>query len=301
MDENRTRKSRLGGLAALGAVAVVLTAILFAAAALAGFGPKIKPGLKSKRVISSRSFSFSGADNPQRFHVYCPHGLRPLGGGVTTGPQPDATGAGTFPVAYERLGKQEGWHITVAQVGRGGSTSATLQVLCRRYRGNIEPEEKFIKSQTYRNVGPGETKQFTQTCPKGRQLLSGGYLTSQLFTNKGVYVTESRMSGARSWTVSATGVRGGDGGQVSAIAYCIGSHKRLLTEVASAPASVTRGRTGTTTTPDCPAGRRLIAGGFSAPDTLRIFNGAFNDLNNWTASAASYTGNGQVTAYGYCL
>jgi hypothetical protein len=145
MDENRTLKTRLGLLAALGAAAVVLTAILFAAAAPAGFGPKIKPGLKSIRVISSRAFNISGADDPERLHAYCPDGLRPLGGGVTTGPQPDATGAGTFPVAYERLGKQEGWHITVAQVGRGGSTSVTVQVLCRRYRGNIEPEEKFIK------------------------------------------------------------------------------------------------------------------------------------------------------------
>jgi hypothetical protein len=39
MDENRTLKTRLGLLAALGAAAVVLTAILCRAAAPAGFGP----------------------------------------------------------------------------------------------------------------------------------------------------------------------------------------------------------------------------------------------------------------------
>ena len=73
---------------------------------------------------------------------------------------------------------------------------------------------------------------------------------------------------------------------MSAIAYCVKSRKQLLAEVASAPASVTRGRTATATTPDCPADNRLIAGGFSAPATLRIFDGAFDGLNTWTASAA---------------
>jgi hypothetical protein len=177
----------------------------------------------------------------------------------------------------------------------------TAQVLCRRYKGNIDPEEKFIKSRTYKNIGAGETKQFTQTCPKGRQLLSGGFLTSHFFSDKGVYVTESRMTGDRSWTVSATGVAGGSGGQVSSIAYCIKSHKHLLAEVASAPARVMRGKPASVTTPDCPAGKQLIAGGYSAPPALRVFSGGFSDLNHWTASAAFYTGSGQLTALGYCL
>jgi hypothetical protein len=302
MDENQlTSKRRLGALAVLAVAAIALTAILFAAAAPAGFGPKLKPGLKSRQALSSRSFHIRGVDHPQRFQVYCPRGLRPLGGGMRTDPQPDGNGAGAFPVSYERLGQQEGWHISVSQVGRGSSTSVTVQVLCRRYKGNIDPEEKFIKSRKYKNVGPGETKQFTQTCPNGKQLISGGYLSSHFFSNKGVYVTESRMSGDKSWTVSATGIPGGSGGQVSAIAYCIHSRKQLLTQVASAPAGVAPGRTGTATTPECPPGKRLIAGGFSAPSTLRIFDGAFNGFDSWTASAAPYTGGGQVTAFGYCL
>ncbi len=117
----------------LGATLIALAAILLPAAAPAGFGPKLKPKLKSKSALVSRSFTISGSDRPQRFEVYCPRGLRPLGGGIKSDPVPDASGAGAFPVSYERLGVQGGWHITVAQVGRGGSTSVTLQVLCRRY------------------------------------------------------------------------------------------------------------------------------------------------------------------------
>lgn len=287
--------------AGLGATVVALAAVLFSATAPAGYGPKLKPNLKSKKVIASRSFTITGSDNPQRFEVYCPRGLRPLGGGVITDRPPDGTGAGAYPVSYERLGKQDGWHIGVAQVGRGGSTSVTLQVLCRRYKGDIDPEEKFIKSRTYKNVAPGQTKRFTQTCPRGKQLISGGYLSSHFYSGKGVYVTESRMAGPRSWTISATGVPGGSGGQVSSIAYCISSRKPLLTEVASAPASVRPGDTATTATPECPGAKQLIVGGFSAPSTVRVFDAGFQGTNTWTASAAPYTGAGEITALGYCL
>jgi hypothetical protein len=287
--------------AGLAVTAVALASLFFAAVAPAGFGPKLKPKLHSKRVIASRSFTISGSDNPQRYQVYCPRGLRPIGGGVTTDPAPESGASGAFPVSYERLGEQQGWHIGVAQVGRSGSTAVTLQVMCRRYKGDIDPVEKFIKSRTYKNVAAGETKRFTSTCARGRQLLSGGYLTSHFFSNKGVYVTESRMSGPRSWTISATGVAGGSGGQVSAIAYCVKSHKPLLSEVASAPATARPGATATATTPDCPLGRRLVAGGFSAPSSVRVFDGAFLGFRTWTASAAAYTGSGQITALGYCL
>lgn len=287
--------------AGLAAALVALASLFFVALAPAGYGPTLKPKLHSKRVIATRSFTISGSDDPQRFEVYCPRGLRPLGGGVTSDPAPDASGAGAFPVSYERLGEQQGWHVSVAQVGRSGSTAVTVQVMCRRYKGNIDPVEKFIKSRTYKNVAAGETKRFTSTCPRGKQLASGGYLSSQFFSRKGVYVTESRMSGPRSWTIVATGVVGGTGGQVSPIAYCLKSRKPLLSEVESAPATVRTGTTATATTPDCPAGRRLVAGGFSAPSTVRIFDGAFLGFRTWTASAAPYTGAGQITALGYCL
>ncbi len=279
-----------------------LAATALAATAFAGFGPPLKPGLKSKAVIATKQFTIQGSDNPQRYEVYCPRGTRPLGGGMFASPPPDAAGNGAFPVSYERLGQQDGWHISVAQVGRAAGTEVTLQVMCRKYKGNIDPVEHFVKDQTTKNVEAGETKQFTQTCRGGKRIITGGYLSSHFFTNKGVYVTESRMANQKSWTISATGVPGGTGGQVTAIAYCTKSKKPLVSEVQSAPATATPAATATATAPECPGKKKLIAGGFTAPPQVRVFDGGFRGLNTWTASAASYAGGtGAVTALGYCL
>jgi hypothetical protein len=286
----------------LATVGVALTAALVAASAPAGFGPTLKPKLKAKRIITSKIHTISGLDTDERFEVFCPRGLRPLGGGVGNDPPPDPmTGAGAYQVSYERLGQQDGFHGSVSHILRPGSTQITLQVLCRRYRGDIDPVEHFIKSTEFKNIGAGETKRFTETCPKSRRIIDGGYLSSHFFATKGVYVTESRMASPRSWTVLAHGVAGGNGGQITAIAYCLKSKKNLLSEVASAPGKVTPGLAGTATTPACPGGKKLISGGFSAPASVRVYDGFFASLDSWTASAVSYTGVGEITALGYCL
>ena len=154
--EMAAQMRQLGFGVAIAALTLAIAAALtFAVGADAGYGPKLKPRMKSQRVISANTFSITGVDNPQRYQVYCPRGKRPLGGGVSVDPLPEKAGGGAYPVSYERLGQQEGWHISVAQVGRGGTTSVHVQVLCRRYRGDIDPEEKFIKSRAYKNIGPG--------------------------------------------------------------------------------------------------------------------------------------------------
>jgi hypothetical protein len=289
------------------AVAALLLAVALAGVASAGFGPKLKPNMHSKRVLATQTYSITGSDNPQRFEVSCPKGKRPLGGGAITSPPVDATGAGAIPTAYERLGQQEGWHITISQIHRQGTSNATLQVLCRKYKGNIDPVEHFIKSQTFTNIGAGETKRFTETCPGKKKIVTGGFLTSQLFNAKGVYVAESRMVGNNGWTVLAHGVDSGIGGQVTAIAYCTKSKKTLLKEVAGPPATATLGTpntpgtTATSTAPDCPGKSKLVAGGFSSPPGVLVFDGSFADLDTWRASAAPFTGSGAVTALGYCL
>jgi hypothetical protein len=63
---------------------------------------------------------------------------------------------------------------------------------------------------------------------------------------------------------------------------------------------VTTTATGTATAPPCPGSKDLIAGGFSAPPTVRVFDGGFRGLGTWAASGAAYTGPGDVTAFGYC-
>jgi hypothetical protein len=283
------------------ATAAALAVALLAATAIAGFGPQLKPGLKSRTALIASSATINGSDNPERYEVFCPRGLRPLGGGMLTDSQPNGPDSGAFPVSSERLGQQDAWHTTVAQVGRGVGTPVTIQAFCQRYSGNVVPVQHFIKSPSYKNVDQGQTKQFTETCPRGKRIISGGYLTSQLFTGKGIYVTESRMATQHSWTVSATGVPGGSGGQVSPIAYCRRSKKPLVTEVKSPPATATPAAVATAATPDCPGSKHLITGGYSAPPSVRIFEAGFRGPDTWIASASAYTGAGDVIALGYCL
>jgi hypothetical protein len=78
----------------------------------------------------------------------------------------------------------------------------------------------------------------------------------------------------------------------------------ILTEVASSPAPVASGTTATTTTPTCPTGKRLIAGGFSSSgSTNGLFTtGEFKANGTWSATSYGFFGAvPQITAYGYCL
>jgi len=80
--------------------------------------------------------------------------------------------------------------------------------------------------------------------------------------------------------------------------------RSIITEVVSSPAPVAAGGSASTTTPTCPAGRKLIAGGFSTNgSTSTLFDGAeFNSNGTWTAHAYGFFGAApQLTAYGYCL
>ena len=102
----------------------------------------------------------------------------------------------------------------------------------------------------------------------------------------------TRVANVGRQVVDGLGDRGrrGQGGQISSIAYCVKSKKHLLERGRERAGDRDAGTPATTTTPDCPPGKKLIAGGYSAPPSLRVFQGAFEGLNNWTAGAASYTG-----------
>jgi hypothetical protein len=78
----------------------------------------------------------------------------------------------------------------------------------------------------------------------------------------------------------------------------------IITEVVSSPAPVSAGDSATTTTPACPAGKRLVTGGFSTGgSTDALFaQGAFNPNGTFSATANGFFGAApQLTAYGYCL
>src|SRR5262249_45179926 len=123
----------------------------------------------------------------------------------------------------------------------------------------------------------------TAPCPSGTRLFSGGFQRTNFstpdFKTNGIYyggnyITEWRAVG-NGWRVSA-GSTGANGGELTAIAYCADDPSLPITTV-SATEHVDDGEVGSATTPRCPRGRALIAGGFGSggSHTALIANGYF--------------------------
>ena len=250
-------------------------------------------------TIATRTFKISGPNERRRLVVRCPGRTSPLGGGMISNPPPSGDGEGVYPHSYERLGLQQGWHVAAVHFSpsrRGHPHDVTLQVVCGRKGEHVTPPHTTVF------VRPGQTKTIQATCPGRRHLFGGGFQRTDFITGGGNYVTESRAISSQTWQVSGSAF-GSFGGELTAIAYCRRSKQPLLTEV-SAPTVVPHGMYGTATTPPCPAGRRLVSGGFSSspPGPLFFTNGFINTDGSWTASGFNYFGpTATLAAYGYCL
>lgn len=251
--------------------------------------------------LVSRGFPVAGADVVKRLALNCPGRLEPVGGGMIANPPPGADGEGIYPHSYERLGAQRGWHISVVMVDptRPGTVGrrVTLQALCAK---GMVPSKPTPHTTVF--VRPGRTRSTVARCPKGQKLYSGGYQRSDFRTFDGSYVTESRAISARAWRVTGHAF-GTLGGEITAIANCAKSKRKLFTEV-SASVPVGAGAFARATTPTCPGGRVLAVGGFSLHGSPLGFiaDGFFNPNGTWSASAFGYFGAApSLTAYGYCL
>lgn len=250
-------------------------------------------------TIATKTFRMSGADEKSRFTVRCPGRKIPFGGGMRATPPPSPDGEGVYPHSYERLGVQSGWHVTpvLFDPSRGSTEprDVTLQVVCGRKGSHVTPPHTTVF------VGPGQTKTIRATCPGRRHLFGGGFQRTDFISRGGDYVTESRAISSKTWQVTGTAF-GSFGGELTAIAYCRRSKKPLVKEV-SASTTVGVRQYGTATTPPCPAGRRLVFGGFSSSPSGPVFltDGFINTDQAWTASGFNYFGpEATVTAYGYC-
>ncbi len=293
-----TANRSLHRLIAPASVLVVLLAGLLAASALGSRAHTSKARVSGSVTLRSKSFTLSRPDQKQRLTVGCPGKQRPLGGGMTSSPPPSAGGEGVYPHSYERLGVQRGWHVTAVLYDPDHrSTQArnvTLQVACGPRLGHVTPPHKT------RYVKPGQTKTVTATCPGRRHLFSGGFQRTDFISQGGNYVIESRAISAKSWRVTGHAF-GGFGGELTAIAYCTRSKRPMITEVSNST-SLAPGY-GSVTTPACPPGTRMTAGGFSSNGSTSTFltNGIINQDGTWSASGYNFGSGATLTAYGYCL
>lgn len=263
------------------------------------------PGLArplTNLTLATKTFRVRKPDTAPRLQTICPGGKFPVGGGMTTSPPTSADGEGIYPHSYERLGAQLGYHISVVFLdpSRDSTTprNVTVQALCGF---GVIPATPTPHKTVY--LRPGQTKTVTARCPSGQFLVSGGFQRTDFRSDGGDYVTESKATGSRAWTVSGHAYGIGSG-ELTAIAYCARMKQPILTEVASSPAPVASGDSASTTTPACPAGKRLASGGFSTNgSTNALFaQGTINPNGTFSVSAYGFFGAApQLTAYGYCL
>jgi hypothetical protein len=268
-------------------------------------GPRVvpgKPGPPRSLMTVSKTFKMSAPDQLTRLEVFCPGGRYPIGGGMLVNLPPGPDGEGVYPHSYERLGAQRGFHISeVLYDANWGSTTPrniTVQAICAR--GQI-PQNPTPHKTVF--IKPGETKSATARCPKGQQLITGGFQRTNFASDGGNYVTESRAVGSNAWKVSGSAFTGSaftGGGELTAIAYCSKSKKPILTEVVS-PVNVPAGMNASATTPSCPGNLRLTTTGFALDSRNAFYAGnSINNDNSTTANAFGYFGSANLTAYGYC-
>jgi hypothetical protein len=254
--------------------------------------------------LVSRAFGLGKPDRARRLLVRCPRGTSPLGGGLSSYPAVGDDGEGVYPHSYERLGVQRGYHVTALIIDPTPASttprSSTIQVICGR---GLVPTSSPHRTVFVRR---GETNSAVAGCPPGQYLFSGGFqrtnFTTPFRTYGGNYITESRAISPTAWRVAATSA-GWDGGELTAIAYCVRSPGPLITEV-SGSTPVAGGESATATTPQCPAGLELTSGGFSLNGSQNAFfaGGALGDDGSWSATGFGYLGPApSLSAYGYCL
>jgi len=285
-------------LTAAGLLVVLLVGVLTAGSALGSGAHSSKATVAGSVTIQNRTFRLSGPDQKQRLTVGCPGRSLPLGGGMTSSPPPGTGGEGVYPHSYERLGQQHGWHVTAVLYDPDHrSTQArdvTMQVACGPRLGHVTPPHrtKYVK--------PGQTKTAIATCPGRRHIFSGGFQRTDFTSQGGNYVIESRAISDKSWRVVGHAF-GSFGGELTAIAYCTRSKRSLVSEV-SQSTSLAPGYS-TATTPTCPPGTRMTAGGFSSNGSITTFltNGMINQDGTWSASGYNWGSGATLTAYGYCL
>ena len=254
-------------------------------------------------------FQMHTPDSIARFEVLCPEGTLPVGGGMANLTPLGEDGEGIYPHSYERLGVQNGFHVTPTLVDPSPESTrvhrGALQVICGL---GLVPTESPHETVFVQREGTGTV---TARCPEGTELFSGGFQRTN-FTTPGIvgfggimyggnYITESRAVGTTAWRVSA-GAVDQDGGELTAIAHCAEDPSLPLTEV-SASGTVNDGEAASVTTPQCPPGRALTAGGFSfngSHDAL-FADGYFTRRGTWSATGYGWFGSAELTAYGYCL
>jgi hypothetical protein len=144
----------------------------------------------------------------------------------------------------------------------------------------------------------------TAACPRGKQAIGGGF-SAPVAPGSALIVHDSYLSALGSWTV--TGQVADGSGAVTAYVYCRNSAVALIADVSNSTSLHFSGDQQTVTS-SCPAGTRLIGGGFQG--TVPAANDAViapqvnqaTSPSTWTVTGVqNQDGTLTMTAHAYCM
>ena len=191
-----------------------------------------------------------------------PGGRYPIGGGMTVNLPPGPDGEGVHPHSVRAAGSPARLpHLRGAVRRRPGRDDSAEHLGPGGLRSWPDPPEPHATKDRVRPARSDEVGD--RPCPKGQQLITGGFQRTNFARRR--RQLHHRVSGRRNKYLEGDGERlhrprhQPAAGPAHAIAYCARSNKRILTEVASAPAPVAQGANASATTPGCPGGLRLTS------------------------------------------
>jgi hypothetical protein len=166
--------------------------------------------------------------------------------------------------------------------------------------------------QTVQVNGPaGTTGTATATCPKGTQVLSGGWNQIGGTNASAIEVYQSVRSGKRAWRVSGIMVGSAPAPKITLIgyAYCRAQAPLVQRSVTTPIPLINNDFNGATVTTKCPKGMAVVSGGFSIPQPTTTTAGFVHQSSRqsgrvWSATASIATVDGtpsqSLTAVAYC-
>jgi hypothetical protein len=145
----------------------------------------------------------------------------------------------------------------------------------------------------------------TATCPAGKQAVGGGF-SAPLTTTNTLFVTSSFRSAPNAWTVAAINSKGT--GAATAFVYCRKAGVPVMDVTATGTVPGGEGQVGDARA-SCPAGTRLISGGFQTDKgsgtgefAVPTHDMAVNAPPSWLVQAVDNAGGARtLTVHGYCM
>jgi hypothetical protein len=258
--------------------------------AMLAIGIGVASGAKLKTKSESTTLS---ADEQDTVTAKCKRGTKAVSGGFDADLEFDRNPLVVVYGSHRDGGRK--WSASAYNAGGPDSGSLTSYAYCRDAKVRARSSETTLEGN--------ETGSATARCPRGTKVFSGGFENPEFGESQDVAILpfESRKTGRREWTVSATNLADGDGTLVVHV-YCR-EGKGLKTVEQDVFNDV---EDTWELTPQCQRGKRVVSGGFDYTISIDGSDGPFIYSSHkvgkreWQVEGFNRNEAATFTAYAYC-